>query len=395
MANPQANVQYETNKLPGFKQEPFDGKPIYFFDLVWFIPFIVACGNIQQDGFTLHQTFYGHDLGGANNPVNANVAQNAQHNLRVHRLYNVLMHYLKPNTTLYRLLSRPEWVSKGIHACQYVRRKGNKPLSEDFKSELETEWSNMTVESLNLDIDGNTLFEFLEQVEKLANKLGKTKLQIYTKFLQGLPSQMSSLAASEKMNPNVNFEYPANVDDTHPDFDENVPVAHPFAGQKDSELLCTTFTHAWEAMIASGAVRERKGKPSRQVNLVGKNGRRPPWAKGGNGGNNSAKPKREMDSKTCCYKCGGLGHVAKMQMSDGSVRECATQIKIEQEMLDGIQYPHIPSAKERREAYKNRKNGKVNEVQEGEPEKEPEPEPTEEIDSEDEEAQYADMLEQE
>ena len=35
-ANPQANSQYETNKLPGFNKEPFDGKPIHFFDMLWF-----------------------------------------------------------------------------------------------------------------------------------------------------------------------------------------------------------------------------------------------------------------------------------------------------------------------------------------------------------------------
>ena len=79
-ANPQANSQYETNKLPGFNKEPFDGKPIHFFDMLWFIPFIVACGNIQQDGWTLHQTYYGNDLGGVNNP-GGNAAQQAQHRL--------------------------------------------------------------------------------------------------------------------------------------------------------------------------------------------------------------------------------------------------------------------------------------------------------------------------
>ena len=115
MANAHANSQYETNKLPGFNKEPFDGKPVYFFDKIWFIPFIVACGNIQQDGWTLHQTFYGNDLGGANNQ-GGNAAQQAQHRLRVHRLYNVLMHHLKPDTSLYRELSEPEWVSEGILA---------------------------------------------------------------------------------------------------------------------------------------------------------------------------------------------------------------------------------------------------------------------------------------
>ena len=68
-------------------------EPRHYFDLVWFIPFIVACGNIQQDGWTLHQTYYGNDLGGVNN-AGGNAAQQAQHRLRIHRLYNVLLNHI-------------------------------------------------------------------------------------------------------------------------------------------------------------------------------------------------------------------------------------------------------------------------------------------------------------
>ena len=93
----QANVRYEADKLPGFKQRSFDGVPFHNFNLLWFIPFIVACGNIQQDGWTLHQTFFGVDLGGVNNP-GGNAAQQAQHRLREHRLYNVLLNYCATKT---------------------------------------------------------------------------------------------------------------------------------------------------------------------------------------------------------------------------------------------------------------------------------------------------------
>ena len=385
-ANPQANSQYETNKLPGFNKEPFDGKPVHFFDMLWFIPFIVACGNIQQDGWTLHQTYYGNDLGGINNP-GGNAAQQAQHRLRVHRLYNVLMHHLKPNTRLYRTLNQPEWVSEGILACDYVRAKGNKPLSDEAQRELEAQWNDLNVESLKLDIYDDTLNDLMEAIELLASKLQKTYLQIYNKFLQACPSQMSAIVASERMAPNANFVFPQNVGPGHPLFVNNPagnPIPpHPFGGQKDPDAILSSFNVAWEGMIKSGAVRERiKGKA---VNLVGKKWVNPKKVATG-------KPKRAVDEKTCCYKCGGLGHVAKMRMDNGTVVECATTVPIPKDILFGIKYPHIGSAEERRDAFRRKRDGKKVDAVEEEPEQEePEPEPVVEDDSEssDEEAQYA------
>ena len=393
-ANPQANTQYETNKLPGFKERPFDGVPRHYFDLVWFIPFIVACGNIQQDGWTLHQTYFGNDLGGVNNP-GGNAAQQAQHRLRVHRLYNVLMNHIVPDTRLYRTLCTAAWVSEGIRACDLVRRKGTLPLSEDDVEELTDLWSKLNVESLKLDIDRNTLYNLLEAIEKLATKFDppKTRLEVYSKFLQACPHQLSSLVAGERMAPNATFVYPAMVDNEHPLFvaaglvpagggppDPNLQPAHPMAGQKDSDLLCDSFSKAWSSMISSGAVREKKAEKKERIAKVDKFAKKKP----GNG--SKPKPKREVDEKTCCYRCGGLGHVAKMLMDDGSTVECATAVTISPEILNKIIYPHIPTALERRTAYKAKKE--VKEVAEEATE-----EPTvEEPNSSDEEGQYANML---
>ena len=390
MANPHADSKYETNRLPGFNKEPFDGKPVYFFDKIWFIPFIVACGNIQQDGWTLHQTFYGTDLGGVNNP-GGNAAQQAQHRLRVHRLYNVLMHHLKPNTSLYRELSEQAWISQGVLACQMVQRRGNKPLSEDYKTELEHEWNELTTEKLNLDIYSGTLIDLYEEIDDLASKIGKTKIQIYTKFLQACPPQMAPVVANEKMSPNPQFVYPAHYQAGHPLHNAAAPVAHPNAGLKNTLKMCHVFTAAWEGMIASGAVRTRikKEKSEKSVNLVGKGGKK--TFGGGGRSNDKLKPKRADDEKSCCYRCGGLGHVAKMTIENGTVVECATRITIPKDVLNGITYPHIPSANERREAYRNKKNGKsVKEIaDEAEHEEEEEQvNAEEELDSSDEEAQY-------
>ena len=71
-----------------------------------------------------------------------------------------------------------------------------------------------------------------------------------------------------------------------------------------------------------------------------------------------------MNNKVCCYKCGGLGHVARIKCEDGGYLYCATQEPIGDDILNEIKYPHIPSAAERRAS--------ANAVDEQEPEDEAE-----------------------
>ena len=142
-------------------------------------------------------------------------------------------------------------------------------------------------------------------------------------------------------------------------------------------------------MLASGAVRERKGTKEKVLKIGNiKNQKKQP---GSSSSSVKPKPKREVDEKTCCYRCGGLGHVARMLMDDGSTLECATSITIPNDILNKMTYPHIPTALERRNAYKSKKGGAANEVAEEEVE---EPAAEEEVNSEDEEGQYANLLEQ-
>ena len=75
-----------------------------------------------------------------------------------------------------------------------------------------------------------------------------------------------------------------------------------------------------------------------------------------------------MNDKVCCYKCGGLGHVARIKCEDGSFLYCATITQISNDILNAIQYPHIPSAAERR----NPPNARA--AQEEQPAEEPEDE---------------------
>lgn len=90
---------------------------------------------------------------------------------------------------------------------------------------------------------------------------------------------------------------------------------------------------------------------------------------------------RQMNDKVCCYKCGGLGHVARTKCDDGSWLICATREQVDHSILNGIKYPHIPGAEERRATAKAASAKQV--------EAEPEQIEDEHEDEEEADAQYA------
>ena len=172
-------------------------------------------------------------------------------------------------------------------------------------------------------------------------------------FSRHSPLQLQSRAIDERTTPNAGFNIPANYPANHP----QAGNAHPQAGEKNLPVLTTHFAGIWREMIHSGLITVPKddvdvhfvGKGKGKGKGKGEKGDGWGRSKGGRGyGNERPKPVRPMDEKVCCYKCGGLGHVAKIKCEDGSYMYCATATGISDEILNAIKYPHIPSAQERR-----------------------------------------------
>ena len=376
------NIKLDGNKLKEFNKT-FDGLPILHFRKIFYIPFLMALGSIIMDGVPLRETVNGTDIGGANNNAVANEAQTRQREMRIHRIFSILMAHINPACALYKELEQ-DFGNNGLIALRYVCEDnvGNLPISETELTKMNTKWLKFNFQSENIKIDKNTVANFGDRIQVFGGEFDpiKTPREMYDKFLEGLPPQLQDRVINERSDPNPRFAYPAQYP-----AQANHPLrgqAHPFAGQKNIKAVITSFSKIWMTMCDTGRVVIPKSEID--VNWAGKGrgkgtkgkGKGSKGYKGGRGygedkgpfsGVGTRVPVRPLNEKVCCYKCGGLGHVAKIKCEDGSTMYCATQIQIDDKLLNGIQYPHIPSAAERRA-------GNANNVKEEEAPKDEEPE---------------------
>lgn len=361
-----ANVKEDQSKLKDFNKH-WDGIPMHQFYKLFFLPFILACGNVVMDGYSLRDTYEGNDPGGVNGPA-ANAAQNQQRTVRNRRLFAVLMNYIDKESAIFEELSA-DFTDDGISACTYVQQDdvGNIPLPEGHVSQMKKEWDNMTLENSNITLGEKCILEWANKVKVKGGlfPVPKTNLDMYNKFMEGLPPQLQSKVTDERENPNANFNFPANYAAPHP----QAGNAHVHAGEKDLRKVSAYFNRVWTAMISNGLVRIKEAAnrvddgSDAEANFIGKGkgkglGKGKGAGRGGRGlggrgnGEQKSKPVRPLNDKVCCYKCGGLGHVSRTKCEDGSWLVCATQEQVDHDILNGIKYPHIPSAEERRAAIK-------------------------------------------
>ena len=356
-----ANVKDDMNKLKDFNKY-WDGLPMKHFYKIWFMPFIMACGNIVMDGYSLKDTFDGVDPGGANGPA-ANAAQNQQHGVRNRRLFAVLMNYIDKDCSIFEELNT-DFTDDGVAACTYICQDdvGNIPLAPEEINIMKKQWDNMTLENSSIALSAKCILEWANLVKTTGAKfpVPKSNLEMYNKFLEGLPSQLQIKVIDERENPNANFTFAANFAAPHP----QAGNPNPQAGEKDIRKVSAYFNRVWSNMISNGLVRIKESAnkvDDEEAYWTGKGkgkfkGKGPGGRFNAGRGNGTppvlSKPTRQMNDKVCCYKCGGLGHVARTKCDDGSWMYCATQDQIDHAILNGIKYPHIPSAEERRAAAK-------------------------------------------
>ena len=376
------NTQFGINRLPGF--EKMFIQPIHNLSRLFIIPFCMALGNITMDNVSLLDTYSGMDAAGPNAPIPAgqqaapppNQAQINQRDARVRRIYSALLAHIDKNSAIYDDIEAQFGIARnGIAAINYIRQDGvgNIPLLPSEVNAMNNSWITMNYKTLpatvTYDISNTRMLvmNWGNAVRRYANDFpnGKTNWEMYNKFLEGLPPQLADEVVREQndgiaANNCFPAVYPQNTPDTR-----LAGNPHPNAGEPDILKVMMKYNRAWTTKISLGLITVQKdvkafygeGEDGGRGRGFGKGRGRFGKGRGRFGKGKGSPgpfvfkprvPKRPVTEKTCCYKCGGLGHVAKIECEDGRMLYCASQFQVTKDILDGIQYPHIPGAKERR-----------------------------------------------
>ena len=198
------NIQTHVNLLQvyGFDKK-FNGIAFHHFSRIWFQPFLNACGQISLDGGSLKDTYLDIDPGAISGPIiapglplvmyngvmqiHANEAQMRQHWNRVRRLYAVALSHVEYSCYLYSELET-DYANNGIAACKLILARGIKVFDENAIAKMETDWAAMSVTTLHLKIDKDTLGRWYNEVMTKSQDFEpeKTYEACRQKFLAGL-----------------------------------------------------------------------------------------------------------------------------------------------------------------------------------------------------------------
>ena len=358
-----------------------------------------ALGCIYVEHDSLLHTAKGIDVGGNNGSIiapglplgtyagvpqtHASDQQMRQHLTRNIRLYYALLNRIEVGTPAAVELEEG-FHGKGIHAYKYIEANIELELTDKQLSDMDGRWATMTLDNLGFAFDETSLHMWYKHINTRAMEFPtvKSHTTCYTKFMDGLPSQLSDAATFFRMRDlEAKYKFPATLPTFHPQYVQGQANLHPYANQPDLSKICVKFTSIWMQKLENGDVRRRpRQNPSTAMVAFGEplieemfdeedfgfysNGR----GRGGGGrgygrgfgkgkGNNYpgsfGKGKGDgkggkggtsrFTDKTRCYQCGGLGHIAVFTDESGRERRCATSMQIDRGVLDAIVYPHIAS----------------------------------------------------
>ena len=333
------NIQKDWDFLPGVKR--WNGHPYHDFLRIWFLALCVALGSIVQDGNTLLSCAEGNDEGrdAANDPpdrVRSHVSRSA-------RVYACILNYIEPRSRVYRI-AQDEFPNDGPGLFKWLKSYGKLDYDDDTKQKLAREWDEATMAKVGIKFTHNSIFEWLDYVDELGDKLGRTQTQRRKKFLDGFPESFEVIIAPERMTPAPGrYVFPTHYPASHP----KAGTPHPKANQPDLFSMAMAFNPEWvhrinNRMIRSvprGSVYHVKSEPmddtAYECEEVDESEEEYEES--------YAVSRKQITSRSVCGICGGRGHYGSVEGM-----ECLTkQLKISiprQELAktrypDGITYP--------------------------------------------------------
>jgi hypothetical protein len=201
------------------------------------------------------------------------------------------------------------------------------------------EWDEATMAKVGIKFSANAIWEWLDYVETLGDKLGRSLVQRRKKILTGFPESFDVITSPERLKPNPGSYV---LPDVYPVHHPKAGQPDPNAGQPDLYALCKAFYPEWHLRIKTGQI---KAVPRGSVYKLDQ-------AQDGNDEHAdmyddersdeevyySAVTRKQITSKSICSVCGGRGHYAKVEGM-----ECLTKqlgINIPRSELARTKYPY-------------------------------------------------------
>ena len=325
------NISDKWDFLPGVKR--WNGIPFHDFTTFWFAALIVALGSIVQSGNTLLECAESNDEGRDNGDSEDS---KAAHKVRKHRLYASIMNYIHPNSRIYRIAKKDRHiVNNGPALFKWLEKVGQLDLDADTKERLLHEFEESTMAKVT-SFTPDAIFIWLNYIDELGDKLGKSLNQKRRQFLAGFPESFDVVVSAERLKPDPGSYIIA----------ANYPAHHPMSGQPrddglenkpDLDALTDALWPEWNRRIQKGLI---KSPPRGSVYAV--------ECESDDEDNDNvdettmmhanAVSRNKVTARTVCIVCGGLGHASNV---DGMA--ClTTQLnnRVSKDELRQIKYPN-------------------------------------------------------
>lgn len=333
---PTASDQYpnmikDWDFLPGMKR--WNGQPFYDFIRIWWVALTVALGTIVQDGNTLLSAAEGTDEG--RDPDNDPADKVRQHNNRNARVYACILNYISPKSRVYRIAMQ-EFPNNGRGLFVWLREYGKLEYDETTRRELVNEWDDATMARVGIKFTAEAIWEWLDYVDELGDKINRTLSQRRKKFLDGFPESFDVIVAPERLRPDPGSYVQPN---TYPSHHPLAGQPNPNAGRPDLYAMVKAFYPEWNQRIKS---RNIKSVPKGYVHQVDSDHDEDKDEDENADSDDDAfamtTPRRQITSRTVCGICGGRGHYGRVDGMDCLTKQL--NITIPRSELAQTKYPN-------------------------------------------------------
>jgi hypothetical protein len=237
-----------------------------------------------------------------------------------------------------------EFPNDGHGLFVWLREYGKLEYDDTTKLELMNEWDEATMAKVGIKFTPNAIWEWLEYVETLGDKLGRSLAQRRRKLLAGFPESFDVITSPERLKPDPGtYVLPAVYPAYHPKSGQ----PDPNAGRPDLYALCKAYYPEWHYRIKSGQI---KSVPRGSVYEIREHAA--DYSEHDDDAYDddsdrealySSVSRRQITSKSVCGVCGGRGHYGRVEGMDCLTKQLGIQIPRSELALtkypSGISYP--------------------------------------------------------